>query len=165
MQRQAFVAGAASPGRSRGHLADQRGRRHLSAGHAVDRVVDEEHADVLAAIGGVHDFRGADGRQVAVALVCHHDGLGMRTLQRGRCGGRASVRHLHVAHVEVVVGEDRAAHRTHQDGAVLKTEIGERFGDQLMDDAVSAARAVMRLLLKFPFAFVADRRTPAIFHG
>ena len=38
--------------------------------------------------------------------------------------------------------------------AVLKTKIGERFGDQLMGDAVSAARAVMGLLLKLTFAFV-----------
>ena len=33
-----------------GDLADQRRRRHLAAGHAVDRVVDEDDGDVLAAL-------------------------------------------------------------------------------------------------------------------
>ncbi len=155
MQRQALVAGAASPGRGRGHLADERGRRHLAAGHAINRVVDEEDADVLAAIGGMHDLRSADGREIAIALVGHDDGLGMRALERGGRRGSASVGDLHVAHIEVVVGEDRAADRTHQDGAVLQAKFGERFGDQLVDDSVSAARAVMRLLLQFSLAFVA----------
>ena len=160
MQRQTLVAGPASPGRRCAHLTHQRRGRHLPAGHAVNGVVDEEHADVLAAIGGMDDLRRADGREVAIALVRHDNGLGMRALERSRRRGSASVRHLHIAHVEVVVGEDRAAHGTHQDGAVLQAKFSERFGDQLVRDAVSAARAIVGLLLQFAFALepVVERR-------
>src|SRR5271166_4931094 len=78
----------------------------------------------------------------------------MCALQRGCRSGRASVRYLHVAHVEVVVGEYRAADGADQDRAVLQTKFSERFGDQLVCDAVSAARAVVGLLLQFALAFV-----------
>ncbi len=103
----------------------------------------------------MHDLGGADGRQIAIALVRHDDGFGMRALERGGRRRGPSVGYLHVAHVEVVVGEYRAANRTHQDCAVLQAEVGERFGDQLVDDSVSAAGAVVRLLLQFSLAFVA----------
>ena len=56
----------------------------------------------------------------------------MRALQRRRSRRRAAVRNLHVADIEVVVGEDRAAHRTHQDGAVLQAELGQRFSNELV---------------------------------
>ena len=50
----------------RRHLARQRGRRHLAAGHAVDRVVDEDDGDLLAAVGRVQDLvpcRSTPGRR------------------------------------------------------------------------------------------------------
>ena len=50
-------------------LAGQRGRGHLAAGHAVDRVVHEEHGHVLAAVRRLQDVVESDGRQVAVALI------------------------------------------------------------------------------------------------
>src|ERR1051326_2332513 len=69
VHREAFVTGAASPRRSRALLPDQRGRRHLAACHAIDRIVNEEHADLLAAIRGMQDFRSPNRCQVAVALI------------------------------------------------------------------------------------------------
>ena len=116
VQREAFVHRPPSPGRSRAALADQRGGRHLPAGHAIDRVVDEEDADLFSAIGGVDDFRGADRGQVSVALIGDHDLVGTGALQASRGGRSAAVRDLHVAHVEIVVGEDRAADGADQDG-------------------------------------------------
>ena len=92
-------------------MADQRGGRHLPAGHAIDRIVDEEDADFFSAIGGVHDFRRADRGQVSIALIGDHDLVRTGPLQAGGRGGSAAVRNLHVAHVEIVVGENRAAHR------------------------------------------------------
>ena len=41
--------------------------RAFPARHAIDGVVHEEHGNLFAAIGGVHDFRRADGRQVAAS--------------------------------------------------------------------------------------------------
>ena len=64
--------------------------------------------------------------------------------------GRAPVRGLHVADVEVVVGKHRAADRADEDGAILQAQFFDRFGDQLVRDAVAAARAVVRLLLAVP---------------
>ena len=69
MHRESFVAGAPAPRRGGADLADQRGGRHLSARHAVDGVIDEEHRDVFPAIGGVNNLRRADGRQIAIALI------------------------------------------------------------------------------------------------
>ena len=68
---------------------------------------------------------------------------------------RASVRRLHVAHIEVVVAEHRAAYRRRPDGAVLQPEFVQGFGDQLMDNAMAAARTVMRLVLVFVLALKA----------
>ena len=63
----------------------RRSGRHLAAGHAVDRVVDEHHGDRDAGLRGVDDLGEADGRQVAVALVGHDDrAQGWRACGRGR---------------------------------------------------------------------------------
>ena len=105
VQRKTFVDRAASPRRSCAALADKRGRRHLAAGHAVDGVIDEEYGNLFAAIGGVHDFSGADGSQIAVALVRQHDLVRTGSLQPRGGGRSASVSHLHVAHIEVVISK------------------------------------------------------------
>ena len=64
------------------------------------------------------------------------------------------MRHLHVADIEVVVSEDRAAHRADQDGAVLYAEFVDGARDQLVHHAVAAAGAVVRLVLQLRLAFV-----------
>ncbi len=71
--RIAVVADVAPFGRGRGALPRQGGRRHLAAGHAVGGVVDEDHRHRLAAVGGVDDLAGADGRQIAVPLIGEDD--------------------------------------------------------------------------------------------
>ena len=140
-------------------LADQRGGGHLSAGHAVDRVVDEEDGDLFAAIGRMHDFGGADGGQIAIALVGNHNLVGTGPFQAGRRGGSAPMRDLHVAHIKVVVGENRAAYRTDQDGLILHPQIFQSFGDQFVRDAVAASRAVVRLVLADRFCVRTPDRT------
>ena len=122
VQRKAFVPGTASPRRGGALLADERGGRHLPARHAIDGIVHEEDGDLFAAIGGVHDFGGADRREVAVSLIGDHDLVGTGALDGGGAGGRASVGDLHIAHIEIVIGEHRAADRADEDGAVLQAE-------------------------------------------
>ena len=53
-------------GRRLGHLPRQGGGSHLSAGHAVNGVVDENDGDILIPGGGVDGLRHADGGQIAV---------------------------------------------------------------------------------------------------
>ena len=47
-------------------LSPAGGRRHLASGHPVDGVVDEDHGEVLAAVGGVDDLGRADRGEIAV---------------------------------------------------------------------------------------------------
>ena len=70
-------------------------------------------------------------------------------------GGRASVRCLHVAHVEVVIRKHRAADRADENGAVLDAELVDGARQHLVDDAVAAAGAIVRLVLQFFLALVA----------
>ena len=167
VQRVAFVQRVAAERGRGGLLAERGGGRHLPAGHAVDPVVDEDHRDGFAAIGGVDDLRRADGRQVAIALIADHDALRPAALHgRGHRGG-APVRHLNVAHVEIVVGEDGAADRADQHRAVLDAQFVDGLGQQFVDDAVAAAGAVVRLMLQFALAFegVVEGLGPLVDHG
>ena len=119
-------------------------RRELPAGHAVDRVVHEDHGDREPHVRGVEDLREADRREVAVALVAHDDRVRVRELVADRDRGRAAVRRLEHVDVEVLVGEHRASHRRDADGAVEQAEFIEHLGRQAMDDAMRAAGAVVR---------------------
>src|SRR5699024_452918 len=71
--------------------ADERGRGHLTAGHTVNGIVDEDYDDVLAAVAGVYRFRSTDGGQVAVALIGEHHLVGIRALDGGSYGTCTSV--------------------------------------------------------------------------
>src|SRR4051812_37707047 len=119
----------------------------MTSGHPVDAVVDEEDGDVLATVGGVNDFRGADGGEIAVTLVGDDHRVRIGALHGSRNRGRASVSGLHVAGIEIVVGKDGTADGTDEDGVVLNVEFLESFGDQLVGDAVSAVGAVACLVL------------------
>ena len=97
-------------------MADQGGGGHLTAGHAIDRVVDKDGGDLLAAVGGVNDLRGTDRRQVTVALIGEYQSvLADGALDTGGNSGCAAVGSLvHIA-VEIVVGKHGAADRGHTD--------------------------------------------------
>ena len=165
VQREAFVDGTASPGRSGALLADQGRGRHLAAGHAVDGVVDEEDGDLFAAVGGVDDFGGADGGEIAVSLIGDDDAVGTGALDAGGRGGGAAVRDLHIAHVKIVIGENGAADGTDEDSSILQAEFLQCLGNQLVGDAVAAAGAVMGLVLEFRLALVEVVEERAIWSG
>ena len=89
------------------------------------------------------DLGGADGRQVAVALIGEHRLGGMGALDAGGHSGSTAVGSLlHIA-VEILVGKDGAADGAHTDGLVQQAHFLQDLGYQLMYDAVVAARAVM----------------------
>ena len=70
-------------------LAHESGGSHLSAGHAVDSIVNKDHNNVFATVGGVYTFSGADSRHVAVALICEHGVLRPEALQGSSHSGGA----------------------------------------------------------------------------
>ncbi len=126
------------------HHARQGRRRHLATRHAVDRVIDKEHGDLLASIGSVNDLGRADGGQVAVSLIGKDDFVRLGALQAGGHGRRAAVRGLYGIQVEVMIHEHRAADRRDQDRLLLNAQLVYRFGDQAMDDAMRATGAIVR---------------------
>src|SRR5262249_17935470 len=119
---------------------------------AVDAVIDEDDGDGLAAIGGMEDFRGSDGGEVAITLVGNDDTVGAAALDGGGGGGRAALGGPEVSDVEVVVAEDGASDGADEHGAVLNAEFVDGAGEELVDDAVAAARTIMRLVLQLRLA-------------
>ena len=115
-QRHAHI-GCAALGAGAGLLPDERGGGQLPAGHAVDGVVDEDDRDGNPHLRCGDGFRQADGSQIAIALVTDDDAVGVGALVADGHGWRGHGR-PGVAHIEVVVGEDRAAHRAYQNGPV-----------------------------------------------
>src|SRR5574338_360748 len=55
------------------------------------------------------------------------------TMSHGR---RPPVRSLHVADIEIVIAEYRAANRGHQDGSILHTQLVDGPSDQFVRNAV-----------------------------
>ena len=74
-----------------GLLSDKSRGSHLTAGHAVNCVVDEDRGDLFAAVCSVNDFSRADGSKVAVTLICENNIVGVGALNTGCSGGRSSV--------------------------------------------------------------------------
>ena len=150
LQRIPLACDAAPQRTGLGLLARQRGRRHLPAGHAVDRVVHEEHRHVFAAVRGLQDVVETDRGKVAVPLVRDHEVVGIRPREPGSDRRGASVRRRDAEAVEIVVAEHGAADRRDDDRLVLDSEILDRLGDELVQDAVAAAGAVVHIRLDRP---------------
>ena len=101
--------------------SDQRGgRSHLAAGHAVNSIVDENGADVLAAVCSMDDLSSTDGSEVAVALVGEYEGiLADNALCAGcNCGCAAVCGFVHIA-VKVIICKYGAADRCYADDLTL----------------------------------------------
>ena len=67
-------------------------------------------------------------------------------------GGGAAMRRLDVADIEIVVREYRASYRTDQHCAVLHAQVFERLREEFMSNAVTASRAIVRLVLQLALA-------------
>ena len=131
-----------------GTLPEQRRRGHLSAGHSVDRVVDEDDGQILTPIRRVDDLRGADGREIPVSLVKNHEVVRVRAFDPGGNGRSAAVGGLHHVDVEVVVHEHAATHRSSPNGLFPNPVSVDGFGDQPVDHSVVTAGAEMERLVR-----------------
>ena len=89
------------------------------------------------------DLRQPDRGEVAVALVADHNRIRIGHLVTDRHRRCPAVRRLGVADVQIVVQKYAASHRRDGDGAVLDLQFLDRFSDEIMGDAVSAAGAVV----------------------
>ncbi|OQC55780.1 MAG: hypothetical protein BWX54_01745 [Verrucomicrobia bacterium ADurb.Bin018] len=124
-------------------LAHQRGRRHLAAGHAIHRIIDEKHGQFFAAVGGLQGFVEADGCQIAIALIRADHRLVHGAGEPGGHRRRTAVGHLDVARIKIIIAEHRAADGADHHGSVLQVQVGQRLADQLMQHAVLATGAVV----------------------
>ena len=121
-------------------MVRQARRGHLTTGHAVDRVVDEDDGDVLTARCGMHRLGRADGRKVTIALIGEDDVIRQHALDARRHRRRASMGGLDHIATEEVVAHDRAANGRHTDGLALDAELIDGLGDKAMHDAMGATR-------------------------
>jgi len=117
---------------------------HLAAGHAEYGVVDEDHRDLLGAMGGVDDLGRPDRRKVAVTLIGEDDAVRVGAFHTGGDGGGPAVRDLDHVHVEIIVREHGASDRRDANCPAADVELVDHFGDEPMRDPVAAARTVVR---------------------
>ena len=140
-------------------MPGQRGGRHLTAGHAVVGVVDENRGDLFTPGSRRHNFTHPNGSQVAIALVGEDDAVRQRALNAGCHGWGAPVRGFHKVKSEVIVGKHRAADRRDADAMLQLAHFFQHFRDKAVRHPVRAAGAVMRNAL-----FKANRALSDQFH-
>ena len=104
------------------------------------------------------DLGGADGGQVAIALIGEDDLVRVYALGAGGDGRSAAMGGLvHVA-VEVVIGKHRAADRGDADDVLLLELLRKHLGHQTVDDAVGAAGAVVERRIREELGALEDGR-------
>ena len=111
---------------------------------------------------------GADGGQVAIALIGEDHIIGLGTLDAGGDGGSTPMGSLHHITVEVIVCHNGTAYRRNADGVAQHAQLLQTLRHQTVDDAVGAAGAVMGLLIGQTLGFLKHdghdyRAPPAIF--
>ncbi len=137
--------------------AHKGGGGHLTTSHAVDAVVDEHHGDVLAAVGSVEGFGGADGCQVAVALIGEDEAVGVEALDGGGDSWGTAVGSLLEVDIKIVVGKHGASDGGDTDGLVLDTHLVDNLGDDAVSCAVAAAGAVVHDVVGQHFGFCVNQ--------
>src|SRR5690606_18335608 len=116
------------------HVA-QGGGCHLSTGHPIDAVVDEDDGNILTPVGSVYGLGCTDGGQVTIALVGEHHPVGQQSLGGGRKCGCTTVGRLLPVDVDIVVGKDGTPYRSDANGLLLQSQLGDHFGDHLVHHA------------------------------
>ena len=124
-------------------LSNQGSRRHLATGHAVDAVVDKEYCQLLAPVGRLDGLVQANGSQIAVSLIGDDNGVVLSPGYACSNSRSAAMSGLYVTAVQIVVGENGAAHRTDHDAPILDAQVRHGLAYELMQNAVSATGTVM----------------------
>ena len=101
----------------------------------------------------MNNLRRADGGKVPVPLIGEHRLGGMGALDARGHGRGTAVGGLQHVTVEVLKGKDGAPHGTYADGLVQKSQLYQRLGDELVNNAVVAAGAVVQLGVRQALGF------------
>ena len=139
MERIADILSLTAEGSGGGLHANQRGRSHLAAGHAVGRVVDEDDGEVLAAVGSVNGLGNADGSQVAVALIGVDNLVGIAALVGAGHGAGAAMGCFKPVLRGVKGTKTAAADAPNGDDIVCNAKLINDLGNQLVNGAVHTA--------------------------
>ena len=160
------MCGISAVGRGLGDLTGQGGGGHLTAGHAVDGVVDENNGNVLVTCGSVNGLCHTDGGKVTVTLVGKYDILGICALDAGCNGGCAAVCGLNHVTVEIVICHNGAANGSDTDRVAFNSKLIHDLCDQSVHDTVRATGAVVHGHIRQSmrsFENYHDQLPPAIF--
>ena len=147
----------ASVGAGRGLHAHKGSRSHLSAGHTVDGVVDENNGYILAAVQRMDCFGGTDTGQIAVALVGKYQTVRPQALDSGGKCGSTSVSGFLPIDIYIVVDKYGASHRGDTYGFIFQSHFFDYFGNQFMNHTVAASRAVMHGIIVHQSRFLGNQ--------
>src|SRR5208283_673603 len=116
---------------------------HLTTGHAVDPVVDQEDGDRLAPVRRVDELGQADGDRVPVSLDREDQEFGVHPLDARHHGRRSSVGGLDGVDVQILVSEDAAPDRVDQNRSFPHAHLMEGDRDEPRQGPVLATRAIV----------------------
>ncbi len=118
------------------------GRRILTAGHAINAVVDDDGGEVEIAAGGMNEMVAADGGGIAIAHDDNDLKLGIGQLDSGGKGERSAVGGMERVEIHVDADPPRTANPGDQDDLVLAVAGAVDGADECpQQDAIAAARA------------------------
>ena len=123
--------------------AHEGGRCHLSACHAIDGVVDEDHGDVLATVEGMDGLACADASHVAVALIGEDEFVRPEAFDGRGTGRCTSVAGFNPIDIDVAIGEHGTADGADGDGVFFHAHLFDDFGNEFVYHAVAATGAVV----------------------
>ena len=128
-----------SLGRGGGLHSNQGGGGHLSAGHAINTVVDKNNGDIFAPVCSAHALRQTDGSKVAVALIGEHQGIRIAALDAGCNGAGTSVGGGNVVISNVIHLQAAAANTQAAQCLIDQAHFVQDLTDELHNRAVHTA--------------------------
>ena len=126
-----------------GLLTQQGGWSHLSTGHTIDGIVDEDDGDVLATVQGVDGLAGTDTRQVAIALISEDEAIRPQTLDARSHSRSTTMGSFLPVDIQIAVSEDGTAHRTNAHCLILHAHLLDDLGNELMNYAMRTTRTIV----------------------
>ena len=126
-----------------GFLTQQGGWSHLSTGHTIDGIVDEDDGDVLATVQSVDGLAGTDARQVAITLIGEDETVWPQTLDTRSHSRSTTMRSFLPVDIQIAISEYGTAHRTNTHRLILHAHLLDDLGNELMNYAMRTARTVM----------------------
>ena len=129
-----------------GYLARKGSWSHLSSGHAVDCIVDEDDGDILVPCCCMDSLSHTDAGQVSISLICKDDILRKGSLDSCGYSWCPAVGGFNHVAGKVVISHDSAPNWGYSYGLSLDTKLVDSLSHQTMDNSMGASWTVMELL-------------------